>query len=80
MSFCVLLHRIQLVYGHIFSKHFHRNLYFKGTKSFTENLDVSKTEVKENICSFILYIYYEYYLELGGRTIILRPKWPIYPN
>ena len=57
MSFCVLIHRIQLVYGHIFSKHSHRNLYFKGTKSFTENLDVSKTEVKENICSFILCIY-----------------------
>ena len=34
-----------------FSKHSHRNDYFKGIKSFTATVDVSKTEVKENIDS-----------------------------
>ena len=34
-----------------FSKHSHRKLTFKGTTSFTETSDLSKTEVKENIYS-----------------------------
>ena len=35
-----------------FSKHSHRNLCFKGTKSFNETLDVSKAKAKENIYSY----------------------------
>ena len=40
------------VYGHI-SRHSHRKLYFKGAKSFTETLDVSKTKIKYFYFAFI---------------------------
>ena len=36
-----------------FSKYSHKKLYFKRTKSFTETLDMSKTDVKENIYSHV---------------------------
>ena len=40
-----------------FTKHSHRKLYFKETKSFTETSDLGKTEVKENIYSHFAFTF-----------------------
>lgn len=46
MFFCVLIHNIQPIYEYI-QQTFSQKLYFEGTKSFPETLDVGKTEVKK---------------------------------
>ena len=53
-----------------FSKHSHRKLYFKGTKSFTETLDASKTEAEKYLFILILHSHLTLYtrIPLNGQT------------
>ena len=40
-----------------FSKNFYRKIYFKGTKRFTETLNVTKTKVKESTYSHFAFTF-----------------------
>ena len=69
-----------------FSKYSHKKFFFKRTKNFTETLDMSKADVKENIYSHVgpfqsakFQKIFGVDQEIRGCTVIFQPKWPIYP-